>query len=63
MKRQADSTAFVETLRQGLSGSRVQGNKVEALGEAITNAANPAAAWLQILDDLEKIADHDPGHS
>lgn len=63
VKRQADSTAFVETLRQGLSGSRVQGNKVEALGEAITNAANPAAAWLQILDDLEKIADHDPGHS
>lgn len=63
VKRQADSSAFVETLRQGLSGSRVQGNKVEALGEAITNAANPAAAWLQILDDLEKIADHDPGHS
>ena len=63
VKRHADSTAFVETLRQGLSGSRIQGNKVEALGEAITNAANPASAWLQILDDLEKIADHDPGHS
>lgn len=63
VKRHADSTSFVETLRQGLSGSRVQGNKIESLGEAITNATNPAAAWLQILDDLEKIADHDPGRS
>lgn len=63
VKRHADSTAFVETLRQGLSGSRVQGNKIEALGDAITKAANPNQTWLQILDELEKIADHDPGNS
>lgn len=63
VKRHADSTAFVETLRQGLSGSRVQGNKIEAIGDAITKAADPSAIWLQVLDDLEKIADHDPGHS
>lgn len=61
IKRHADSAAFVETLRQGLSGSRVQGNKIEALGDAITKAANPSETWRQILDDLEKISDHDPG--
>lgn len=63
VKRHADSAAFVEILRQGLSGSRVQGNKIEALGSTITNAANPAATWQQILDDLEKIADHEQGTS
>lgn len=63
VKRHADGAAFVETLRQGLSGSRVQGNKIEALGDAITKAANPSATWRQILDDLEKIADHDSGTS
>jgi hypothetical protein len=63
VKRYADSAAFVETLRQGLSGSRIQGNKIEAVGDAITKATNPSATWLQILDDLEKNADHDPGYS
>lgn len=63
VKRHADSTAFVETLRQGLSGSRVQGNKIEAIGDAITKAADPCAIWLKLLEDLEKIAVYDPGHS
>lgn len=63
VKRHADSTAFVETLRQGLSGSRVQGNKIEAVGDAITKAANPSATWLQILDDLETLADYESGHA
>ncbi|MFP3386247.1 hypothetical protein, partial [Tritonibacter sp. SIMBA_163] len=60
VRRYADSAAFVELLRQGLSGSRVQGNKIEALGDAITKAENPRAIWLQILDDLEKLAEYDP---
>ncbi len=63
IRRYADSAAFVELLRQGLSGSRVQGNKIEALGDAITKAENPRAIWLQIVDDLEKLAEYEPGNS
>jgi len=63
VKRHADSAAFVETLRQGLSGSRVQSNKIEALGEAITKSGSPADTWLLVLDDLEKIANHGQGQS
>ena len=63
VRRYADSAAFVELLRQGLSGSRVQGNKIEALGDAITKAENPRAIWLQIVDDLEKLAEYEPGNS
>jgi hypothetical protein len=44
VKRYADPAAFVSTLRTGLQGSRVQSVKLDALGEAITVAADPKAA-------------------
>ena len=62
VRRFADPSDFVETLRQSLSGSRVQGGKLDALGESITNSPDPAAQWNDLLLDLEKLADFDTDH-
>ncbi len=61
VRRYADAGDFVEGLRQALSGSRVQGSKIEALGESITSADEPPEQWKDILADLENLAtfDHD----
>ncbi|MGO7242877.1 TrlF family AAA-like ATPase [Rhizobium ruizarguesonis] len=61
--RWANSTAFVETLRQCLAGSRVQSAKIEAIGDVITKSDDPRATWLKIVSDLEKIADFDAASS
>ena len=47
------------TLKQALSGSRVQGNKIEALGDWITAATDPSAAWNASLADLDNLAELD----
>jgi len=61
IKRYADAEDFVDNLRQSLSGSRIQGGKVEKLGEFITEAGETAAAhWNSVLLDLEKLAEIDP---
>jgi type III restriction enzyme len=60
VRRFADSADFVNSLRQALSGSRVQGGKIEKLGESITGAGEDARAqWNALLDDLEKLAEID----
>jgi hypothetical protein len=59
VKRYADPAAFVGTLRSALQGSRVQSAKLDALGEAITGADDPKAAWLASLTELEGLADYD----
>ena len=45
VQRRADASHFVACLRQSLSGSRVPGNKIEALGESITTASDTSAQW------------------
>jgi chromosome segregation protein len=60
MKRYADPSAFISNLRQFLSGSRVPGGKIEALGEVIASAADGAGQWKATLADLEKLAEIDP---
>jgi chromosome segregation protein len=59
VRRYADATDFVTNLRQILSGSRVQGGKIEELGEFITAASNPEERWKALLEDLEKLAESD----
>jgi type III restriction enzyme len=59
VKRHADSADFVNGLRQSLSGSRVQGAKIEALGESIAAASDAGIQWNAILSDLEKLAEFD----
>ena len=59
VKRNADSSDFVNNLRQSLSGSRVPGAKIEALGESIASAPDAAAQWNAVLGDLEKLAEFD----
>ncbi|HYN36121.1 MAG TPA: AAA family ATPase [Actinomycetota bacterium] len=59
VRRYADAGVFVESLRQALAGSRVQGAKIEGLGESITAADDPAARWEELLLDLEKLANFD----
>jgi chromosome segregation protein len=60
VKRYADPSAFISNLRQFLSGSRVPGGKIEALGEVIASAADGAGQWKATLADLEKLAEIDP---
>jgi type III restriction enzyme len=60
VKRFSDSTDFVNGLRQALSGSRVQGGKIEKLGESISSAGEIAGTqWNAVLGDLEKLAEID----
>lgn len=59
VQRHADATDFVSSLKQSLSGSRVQGGKIDGLGAAIVGAADAGAQWRALLEDLEKIAEFD----
>lgn len=56
VKRFADATAFVERLRESLSGSNVRREKLEALGASIIEADNPQERWSRVLEELETIA-------
>lgn len=60
VKRFASADDFTAVFRQALSGSRLQGNKIELLGESIVKSPKPADHWNAILNDLEKLAEHDP---
>jgi len=59
VKRHADSGDFVDSLKQSLSGSRVQGAKIESLGESISGAPDSGVQWNAILGDLETLAEFD----
>jgi len=59
VRRYADASEFVGSIRQLLSGSRVQGGKIEGLGESITTADHAGAHWSAVLADLEKLAEFD----
>lgn len=56
MRRFADGSAFLGVLRQSLQGSRIQTSKLEQLIETITAAKDPRSHWLNILDELERLA-------
>jgi type III restriction enzyme len=55
VRRFANASDFIDALRQALAGSRVQVNKIEAIGETITGAADHAH-WEAILAELEALA-------
>ena len=57
VRRFADMLPFVSALRSCLSGSRIQGGKIDALGESITNAPEPEAQWNALLLDLERLSE------
>ena len=57
VRRFADASPFVSAMRQALSGSRVQGGKIDALGESITGAADPVEYWTALLEDLDRLAE------
>lgn len=59
VKRYTDATNFVASLRQALSGSRVQAAKTESLGEWIKAAPDAGVTWNALLADLEKLAEFD----
>jgi ABC-type molybdenum transport system ATPase subunit/photorepair protein PhrA len=59
VKRHADSGDFVNSLKQSLSGSRLQGAKIESLGESISGATDSGAQWNAILGELETLAEFD----
>ena len=57
VRRFADASPFVRALRADLSGSRISGAKIDALGESITNAPVPEEQWNALLLDLERLAE------
>ena len=59
VQRYSDATDFINSLRQSLSGSRIQGSKIEGLAESITTAADGGVHWNALLEDLEKLAEFD----
>lgn len=59
VRRFGDASDFVNGLRQALAGSRVQGGKVDSLGESIAGSAAPAERWTALLEDLERLAEFD----
>lgn len=62
VKRYADTSDFVNVLKQSLSGSRVPGGKIEHLGKAISFAETLEEAktlWKEILANLEILAEFD----
>lgn len=63
LKPYADAAAFVDLLRQNLTGSRVQSAKIEDLGQYIVTAEDPKMTWLQVLGELEELAEFEPGNA
>ncbi len=62
VSRYADPEDFVTRLKQAVSGSRVQGSKIEQLGAAISeveSASDAPKIHQAILADLEKLAEFD----
>lgn len=55
-----DASAFGVSLRQALTGSRIQGDKIDAIADSITNATDHATQWSAVLDDLERLAAFEP---
>ena len=62
VRRYADASDFVERFREALSGSKVRRERIEALGEAITDADDSSERWAQILAEVEGLALFDPEH-
>lgn len=59
VRRYKDAGDFVASLKQSLSGSRVQGSRIDNLGASMTAAADAGAQWRTVLQDLEKLAEFD----
>lgn len=59
VRRFSDASAFAATLRQAVSGMRIQSGKMDALAEGIGNAPDPLARWGAMLLDLERLAEFD----
>jgi energy-coupling factor transporter ATP-binding protein EcfA2 len=60
VRRFANAAAFVERLREALSGSSVRRERLEGLGAAVEQSDDPELRWKEIVDDLEKLAEFDP---
>ena len=63
VRRFAEPKSFVELLRQFLSGSRVQSAKLEGIGEGISNAPDPEASFVAVLDEFELLANYDAANA
>ena len=62
VQRLSNTDAFVAYLKKAISGSRVPGNKIDALGEAISKADTVETARIlctNVLAELERLADFD----
>jgi chromosome segregation protein len=57
VRRFANGDAFVARLRDSMSGSNIRREKLDMLGAAIVAAADPEQKWVEIVADLEKLAE------
>lgn len=54
------TNAVAERLRAAVSGSGIRKEKVVAIAEHIAQSDEPFSVWLNVLDELETLAAHDP---
>lgn len=59
----ADLTAFIDRLRESLSGSGLRREKIEGLAAVVTGAANPETAFGSLLANLEALATFQPSEA
>jgi len=63
VQRFSNPTKFVDSLRQALSGSRVQGSRFESLAEFMAVPGAGIERWNALLSDLEDLGEYDPGQA
>lgn len=60
LRKATGTTAVEESLRKGLAGTKIKGDKIDGLFRLVRDATDPVLQWNVILDELEQIALFDP---
>ena len=60
VRRYSNVDGFVTALKEKLSGSGFRAIKIEQVVGSVVKVEDPHKAWIDIIDDLEKLANFDP---
>jgi chromosome segregation protein len=53
----------LQRLRAATAGSGLRRDRIDAIGDSISTADKPDERWMQVLDELERLAAYDPDES
>ena len=56
LHRAADTAPLADKLKQLVKGTKTRGERIDALAEQISGAADPVENWDSILDELQELA-------